>query len=232
MTGVNQMKAMILSLAVLMTFGGLTLGSDFVQASVETIEVAHYRAYCEGVVPKKCLVVMRQGSMNFGTIFDEIENFEFIPGFHYKLRVEVEKVAAPPKDTSGYKYRLKEIVKRTSVPGPDRDIDLYGSKWRLVVMNGSPVEKASGAWLVIAGHTGRLYGYAGCNSFQGGFRFDASSSLQISPLAVTNRACLVGWGVEDDYLKALGSVDGAEVEQDRLILKLGRKAVLEFTRYE
>jgi len=226
------MKAILMVVAACLYFGIQEDASLTTQVSVETIEVAHYRAHCEGVVPKKCLVVMREGSLNFGTIFDEIENFEFIPGYHYKLKVEVERIAAPPKDTSGYKYRLKEILKRTAVPMPERDIDLYGSKWRLEVMDGSPVEQRAGAWLVVAGHTGRLFGYAGCNSFQGGFRLDKSSNLQISPLAVTQRACLVGWGVEEGYLKALGSVDGVEVDQDRLILKKGRKTLLEFTAYK
>lgn len=221
------MKKMIFTGAIML----FSLISVEAQTTIEELEVAHYRAFCEGVVPKQCLVIKREGSLNFGTILDEIENFEFIPGYHYTLMVEIEKVNAPPKDTSGYIYRLKEIVNRKPIADPVRDIDLYGNKWRLVEMNGKPVNRSSGAWLVLSGHSAAAHGYGGCNSFSGNFSLN-ENVLRVGPLRSTKRACLVDWGVEDGFLAGLGSSDGFEVDQERLILKREGKSVLEFVPFE
>ncbi|HUF05101.1 MAG TPA: META domain-containing protein [Aridibacter sp.] len=201
------------------------------QVTTERVEVAHYRQFCEGVVPKKCLVIKRDGETKFKAVQDEIANFDFVPGFKYVLEVEIERVAAPPRDTSGWIYSLKEVVCGTEVPDAARDIDLFGTKWRLTRMNGEPVKEASGAWMAFDGANGSIYGYGGCNSFGGGFEIDAD--VFSAPRVVsTKRACLIDWGVEDGFFKALAQGGKIESASDSLIIRNGGEELLAFVPYE
>lgn len=201
------------------------------QIKTETVEIAHYRQFCEGVVPKKCLLIKREGEPNFKAVQDEIENFEFVPGTGYVLRVEIEKVSAPPRDTSGWIYRLKEIVSTTALAEAARDIDLYGTKWRLVRMNAEAVKEASGAWMAFDGANRRIYGYGGCNSFGGGFELEGDE-FKAPQVASTKRACLIDWGVEDGFFKALGQGGKIEVESDSLVIRNEGEELLSFVPYE
>ncbi|QQS41903.1 MAG: META domain-containing protein [Acidobacteriota bacterium] len=219
-------------LFLLFAFAGLYPCQEALgQVTTEVVEVGHYRQFCEAVVPKKCLVIKREDGTEFRAVQDEIENFDFIPGYHYLLRVEIEKVAAPPKDTSGWIYRLKEIVGRTEVRNAGHAIDLYGSKWRLVRMNDEPVKEASGAWVAFDGARGRIYGYGGCNSFNGGFAIE-DQQFSAPKLVSTKRACLIDWGVEDGFLKALARGGEIEVRSDSLLIRSGDVEILKFVPFE
>ncbi|MCB1024825.1 MAG: DUF4377 domain-containing protein, partial [Acidobacteria bacterium] len=59
--------------------------------NIEVIEIAPNRVYCDGIQKKPCLFVKREDADDFTVLFDEIENFSFIPGFKYTLKIEVEK---------------------------------------------------------------------------------------------------------------------------------------------
>ncbi|MCO6510806.1 MAG: META domain-containing protein [Aridibacter famidurans] len=221
-----------LILFLFIAFTGILSATDAIgQVTVEEVAVAHFRQYCEGVVPKKCLVIRRQDQAEFRAVQDEIENFDFIPGYSYVLRAEIEKVAAPPKDTSGWIYRLKDIVSRIEVSDARHGTDLFGTKWRLVRMNGNPVNEASGVWMVFDGAQGRVYGYGGCNSFSGSLTLD-EEEFTASKLISTKRACLIDWGVEDGFLKALGQGGKIEVESDSVVIRNGGEELLSFVPYE
>lgn len=42
--------------------------------------------------------------------YDQIQGFEFEPGFTYELRVRVSNVDHPPADASSLRYELVEVV--------------------------------------------------------------------------------------------------------------------------
>ena len=68
---------------------------------------------CGGVGPIKCLVV------NGELFFDTIEGFDFEEGFYYRLKIERTDLYPgqdPPQDASRYRYRLLEVISKTTSP--------------------------------------------------------------------------------------------------------------------
>ncbi|REJ78446.1 MAG: DUF4377 domain-containing protein [Acidobacteria bacterium] len=217
---------------LLFTAGAIVLPvSSKAQTVTEEIKVAHYRQFCEGVVPKKCLVVKRQNETEYKPIRDEIEDFNYQAGSEYLLKVEIEKVAAPPKDTSGYIYRLKEVLETTEKPHRGLDIDLYGTKWRLERLDGEAVDKASGAWMAFNAAEGGIYGYGGCNSFGGSFAL-VEDAFATSAIRSTKRACLIDWGVEEGFYKALSIGGKVESHGGSFSINSEGKELLRFVPFE
>lgn len=102
---------------------------------------------------------------------------------------------------------------------------LVGREWRLVELNGRPAGSGAGgraATLRLDGE--RAGGFAGCNTFGGGYRLDGSS-LVISTLASTRMACEQGMELEREYLTALEAVRSWRMTPQGLEL-LGERGVL------
>ena len=76
--------------------------------------------------------------MSITFFYNQIEGFDYIPGYEYELLVNVEEVANPPAGGSSLKYTLIEEVSATEV-GPT----LEGTPWQMVALadeDGAPIE--------------------------------------------------------------------------------------------
>ena len=54
------------------------------------------------------------GSENWTLFYDEIEGFDFIPGFVYDLEVSITERNPVPQDVGKYKYTLIKEIRRTA----------------------------------------------------------------------------------------------------------------------
>ena len=68
---------------------------------------------CKAVAPQKCYLVKYSAKDNWTRLYDGIEGFKFKKGYYYLLEVERTKIEYPPKDTSGFTYKLIKIVKQS-----------------------------------------------------------------------------------------------------------------------
>lgn len=80
--------------------------------TIKTIWVAHFRADCVGVGPRKCLLVKEEQFSPWELYYGEIEGFEYLEGYAYHLRVSEERVADPSADGSAIRLRLLEVIDR------------------------------------------------------------------------------------------------------------------------
>ncbi|MEZ5346066.1 MAG: DUF4377 domain-containing protein [Pyrinomonadaceae bacterium] len=192
----------------------------------EIIEVAESRAYCVNVAPTTCMQVKREGKDEFNLFYDEIENFRFISGFRYILKVEIEKVPEPPKDTSGFKYYLKEIIsrKRVSEHAENAEISLY--KWRLKGMAGDDLAENK-AFIVFDKLNGRFYGNGGCNSVSGTIAIN-TDTMSVSEILQTKRMCPDSQTLENPFLENLRKTTSFKIENGNLFLFHDGNTVLEF----
>jgi heat shock protein HslJ len=101
---------------------------------------------------------------------------------------------------------------------------LTGTTWRLSGYNngkGGIVSVLSGTEITaVFGDDGSLVGSAGCNNFTASYEVEGEN-LSVSPAAVTRMMCAEPEGImaqERDYLAALESVTGYQVEGDTLAL--------------
>lgn len=78
----------------------------------EKLTIASEQGDCVGVAPMKCFLVKRDGQKNWEFFYNNIEGFNYEPGYEYVVEVKVEEVERPAADQSTLKYILvKEISK-------------------------------------------------------------------------------------------------------------------------
>lgn len=97
---------------------------------------------------------------------------------------------------------------------PTPSVDLDGTQWSLVEINGEPVVADGEATLDFA--DGQLGGIAFCNSFGAPYEVDGDA-LTIGELVQTLMLC-ADMGPETEYLTALATVTGYRIEGERLVL--------------
>ncbi len=79
---------------------------------VVTFTVASEQSDCVGMVPRKCLLVKRDGQTNWQNFYSNIEGFNYESGYEYVLKVKEETIENQPADGSSPKYVLVTQVSR------------------------------------------------------------------------------------------------------------------------
>lgn len=125
---------------------------------------------------------------------------------------ETDAVAAPGEN---------EPVRETSVP----DVMLTNTYWKLVELNGAPVEPGEGKELhMILRGEGQVGGYAGCNQFTGSVTV-SGDGISFGPIASTRRMCPDTMQQEDAFLQALEQASRYVVTGEDLDIENGNGEV-------
>lgn len=86
----------------------------------EKLMVASEQGDCVGVVPMKCLLVKKEGETKWEFFYDDIEGFNYEPGYEYVLKVKIEKIESPvAADRSSLKYILVKEISKTQKASVD-----------------------------------------------------------------------------------------------------------------
>ena len=80
---------------------------------------------------------------------------------------------------------------------------------------------------IIFDQNDRLYGFAGCNNFNGSYK-QRSNQLTIQPLASTRKFCADSSALEQQFTQSLQSADRAEVNGNKLQLFKNNQLILQF----
>ncbi len=70
------------------------------ESEVVTIYVGPELAECVGVGPMECMLVKTDPNDEYEYFYQQIDGFEFEPGYEYELLVQVDQVENPPADGS------------------------------------------------------------------------------------------------------------------------------------
>jgi len=70
---------------------------------------------CVGIAIQQCMLVKETQNSDWKFFYDQIEGFEFQPGYAYKLKVQITKIKNYPTDSSSLKYTLVEILDKNNV---------------------------------------------------------------------------------------------------------------------
>ncbi|MDR0781278.1 MAG: copper resistance protein NlpE N-terminal domain-containing protein [Pseudomonadales bacterium] len=101
-------------------------------------------------------------------------------------------------------------------------------QWRLIELNGKPVENPSAAPYFVLRREGNLVaGFGGCNNFSGTFTLDeAVLRLRFNNLISTLRGCITGMELETQLHEALRNADNYSLNGSLLSLNRARMAPL------
>lgn len=98
---------------VAFTFIILMLNFTSCNKSTEKFTIASERGECIGVTQMDCYLIKKEGSNNWELFYDNIEGFDYVPGYEYLIEVKTEKIENPVADQSSIKYTLvKEVSKK------------------------------------------------------------------------------------------------------------------------
>lgn len=106
-------RNLCMALAIGLTVGLGGCDGSVTEPEILTLIVGPERVECQGEGQRLCLLVKEDPDAEWEFFFDEIEGFEFEPGFIYVLRVGRHRVENPPADGSNFRWVLVEILSKT-----------------------------------------------------------------------------------------------------------------------
>lgn len=101
---------------------------------------------------------------------------------------------------------------------------LYQYQWNLEILDGQPINTATGKrpyLLFSPGQVNTVAGNAGCNTLRGSFELSGETNLKFSPLMTTKMAC-PEMTTETSFLNALSKVDNWSIIGNQLLLSSGK----------
>lgn len=160
------------------------------------------------------------------------------------LREPGQPITTPPTVPHSAYFALTD---RGLIPAPQTEIEpaaeprgmgaertLYGHEWvlerfemgdwtgKIDDADGPPSLRFVTELADMAGASGQVTGFAGCNRIFGSFRAEEGGTLRVSGIASTRRACRgPATDFERRFIAAFKSADGYRVEGDTLIIDVG-----------
>ena len=105
----NTLKGFIV---LLLAVSALSACKTLTAADSEILIVDSELADCYGLVPQKCMKTRSDENADWELFYDQIEGFEYVAGYRYKLRVEITELENVPSDASSLRYKLIEVVEK------------------------------------------------------------------------------------------------------------------------
>jgi heat shock protein HslJ len=196
----------------------------------KTIYVAPYQVDCVGVAPQKCLLVKERPEDDWTYHYDQIEGFDYEPGYDYELRIQEDNVENPPADASSIRWTLIEVVSKTR--------SLEGTTWVMEAYlnsEGVLVGALSGSEAAAKFEDGKVGGNASCNSYFGTYRFHGDNKLSVDIGGMTEMYCAPEelMGQEGSFLAALDRAASYVIAENKLQIEdVSGREILVFSALE
>ncbi len=99
-------------------------------------------------------------------------------------------------------------------------------KWELTMVNGRAVMPNRPVYIDLTTNN-KLSGFAGCNRLMGNYNIENGSQIQFDQVGTTRMACPEQeMNLETQVLEILNTVDNFTINEDKLMLNVGRRAPL------
>jgi heat shock protein HslJ len=201
------------------------------KSKTQILVIADRMADCTGVAPMKCLQIKLPQDEKWTLFYGVIENFQYIAGYTYVVRVAVDTVKNPPADGSSKKYRLKKILSREKTSSDQMPTqatsNIYANAWQLTRIEGKEINTTK-AYIEFNEKDARFGGNTGCNRMSGSFT-KTDSSIKFSQIISTKMFCQDTSEVENAFTRNLEKAARFEIKDGKLYLFADETTVLEFT---
>ncbi|MEZ5006542.1 MAG: META domain-containing protein [Chitinophagales bacterium] len=158
------------------------------------------------------------------TYFSVINDFDYVPGNLYKLKVSVQE-PTPSKSVGA-----PNVVHYTLIEEIERKVDYklrLNDLWSLEVLNGEavPNDITKVPFLEIHFVDMTIMGNGSCNNFSGTIESLSNESIKFGNIASTKMACR-DLAIEGEFFQALEQVEFYQIESLNLVLLDANKEVL------
>ncbi|MFQ1780160.1 DUF4377 domain-containing protein [Aeromonas veronii] len=104
------MKPLFISAALLLT----ACQSAPAPSQGETLYINSQLVDCVGVGPMQCMQVRSDEQLPWTLFYQNIEGFQFEPGYRYQLIVSKEQLTDVPADAPSVRYQLIKVVNKVA----------------------------------------------------------------------------------------------------------------------
>lgn len=177
-------------------------------ADHQIVLIANHKVDCTGVAPQKCFKIKEVGQQDWTYFYDDIEGFDYVEGYYYKLKIAVSENENPPADGSSLTYKLIEVLGKSKAP-----FNLDQGSW-LVTRIKETDSFGRNPFIKIDLSENRINGNTSCNRFSAKIEV-FEHDVDISELASTEMMCK-DMHVETDFLDALSNIKTYSLENDKL----------------
>jgi heat shock protein HslJ len=181
----------------------------------ETFWINSYKTECVGVAPMSCLLIKRTEDGSWENFYEKISGFEYVPGYIYKIEVEVEETEKEntPADKSIYSYKLKEVMSK-EVDRKLRINDIWvASKIGEIQIQQLEMQPR----IEISVKDMSLQGTDGCNSIRASLKTLTETDVTFGAAMGTRKLC-PNMEIPNAFNVALQSVNSYEIKENKLYL--------------
>lgn len=199
---------------------------------IQTVIVASYRVDCVGVGPQTCYLYKENQEDEWKFFYGQISGFDYEPGYEYVIKVKIGVKGNDYQDASNFDFELLEVISKTK---DTKGLSPLNDTWGLIELNGEKVDIAKlskSPMIDINTLRDRFQGSTGCNSFSTTFTFTDEGAFKVNfPFAMTQMAC-PPYDIQNEFLKALESVDSYKIEGVELSLIFKGNTVLKYRKVD
>lgn len=219
---------MLKKIVILLSFVIVSCSSDG-NKEIKTLVVNSFKVPCTGVAPMSCYQIKdSKEDKTWNNFYNEIEGFDYAPGFLYTLEVEVQTIPENevPADGSSLKYTLVKVIEKLT----DKRLAV-NDIWILETQNGDPVlnQFLKRPYIEIHVSKSQCLGNDGCNNFTGSLEQLDDSVIRFGLFAGTKMAC-PNDELSFKFMKNLSETDRYTINQGKLMLFQGEQELLTFKK--
>lgn len=97
----------------------LTIGCDR-DEHIETLIIGPYTQTCQGFIEQECYLEFNEESQRWEFFYENIQGFDFEPGYIYTLKVRLEDRGTEIQDVGRYAYHLVEVLSKEEASVDER----------------------------------------------------------------------------------------------------------------
>ena len=193
------------------------------EGETQTIFINSFKKSCVGVVPMSCLQIQRKSTLDpqaWEYFYDEIEGFDFEPGYIYKIKIKTENLDTEtlPADASSIRYTYIETIEKWM----DERMKLHDI-WALTSINKNKslavdfIKSQKHPTLELNIVEMKIFGNDGCNEMEGNILTVDENRLELTEISSSAISC-PNMDIPTQYIEALAKVRRYNVEKLDLIL--------------
>ncbi len=112
---INLAMTIKVVLLLLLAMAALTACKTLTADDSKILYVDHELVDCQGIIPQKCMKTRTDENADWLFFYDQIEGFEYVAGYRYKLRVKITELEDVPQDASSLHHKLIEVLEKIPV---------------------------------------------------------------------------------------------------------------------
>lgn len=156
----------------------------------KTLWVNSAKVDCVGVGPMQCYQIKESEEDPWMFFYQQIDGFDFQPGYIYRLKVQVESldIEETLADKSNLEYTLVEVLSKEVDP-----VSAINDIWKLTELNGSEIDATAQTGelpnMELNTRNETVLGFDGCNNYRGKIEKVTDKELVFGPLLSTRKLC-------------------------------------------